>query len=57
MKVVLSQIDTNEVLNKLYTACRTCYNAGKPEDMYATVHEIPSDDKIKLLSLRRHNER
>ena len=50
MKVVLSQIDTNEALNKLYTACRTCYNAGRPEDMYATVYEITPENKIKLLS-------
>ena len=50
MKVVLSQIDTKEALNKLYTACRTCYNAGKPEDMYATVDETPEENKIKLLS-------
>ncbi len=50
MKVVLSQIDTKEALNKLYTACRTCYNAGKPEDMYANVNETPDENKIKLLS-------
>lgn len=50
MKVVLSQIDTKEALNKLYTACRTCYNAGKPEDMYATVDETPEENKVKLLS-------
>lgn len=50
MKVVLSQIDTKEALNKLYTACRTCYNAGKPEDMYARVDETPEESKIKLLS-------
>lgn len=50
MKVVLSQIDTKETLNKLYTACRTCYNVGKPEDMYATVNETPEESKIKLLS-------
>lgn len=50
MKVVLSKIDTNEALNKLYTACRTCYNAGRPEDMYATVDEITPENKIKLLS-------
>ena len=50
MKVVLSKIDTNEALNKLYTACRTCYNAGRPEDMYASVDEITPENKIKLLS-------
>ena len=50
MKVVLSQIDTKEALNKLYTACRTCYNSGKPEDMYAQVNETPDENKIKLLS-------
>lgn len=50
MKVVLSQIDANETLNKLYTACRTCYNAGKPEDMYAVVNETPEENKMKLLS-------
>lgn len=50
MKVVLSNIDCEEVLDKLYTACRTCYNAGKPEDMYAEVIDIPTENKIKLIT-------
>ena len=50
MEVVLTDIDGESVLNKLYTACRTCYNAGKPEDMYKEVGNIPEADKVKLIN-------
>lgn len=50
MEVVLTDINSNNVLNKLYTACRTCYNAGKPEDMYKEVDNILDEKKIRLIS-------
>lgn len=42
MKVTLMPVDKGEVINKLYVACRTCYNAGTPNDMF---REIYWDDK------------
>lgn len=49
MQVELTQIDTNEALNKLYTACRTCYNAGTPNDMYHDLDDTSDESKIKLI--------
>lgn len=60
MKVTLMPIDKVEVVDKLYTACRTCYNPGKPEDMFKEIkaeeYQLTSDliplaleKRIKLL--------
>lgn len=47
MKVTLMPIDKVEVVDKLYTACRTCYNPGKPEDMFKEIkaeeYQLTSD--------------
>lgn len=62
MKVKLLPIDKDEVINKIYTACRTCYSQGTPEDIYKEIkdkeHEVGKDEltmslerekKIKLI--------
>lgn len=51
MEVTLIPVNEQEVLDKLYTACRTCYNAGTPNDMYHELTHTLSDNekKIKLL--------
>lgn len=43
MKVTLLPLDKQEVINKLYVACRTCYNAGTPNDMWK---EITTEDVL-----------
>ena len=43
MKVTLLPLDKQEVINKLYVACRTCYNAGTPNDMWK---EITTEDAL-----------
>lgn len=49
MKVKLIPMDVEKELNKLYTACRTCYNAGSPIDMYTEIDTIDEEKKIKLI--------
>lgn len=49
MKVKLISC-TPDLLNLLYTACRTCYNAGTPTDMLADIDEISNEKKLKLLN-------
>ena len=34
MRVKLFPVNYDEVVNKLYTACRTCYSAGSPITNY-----------------------
>lgn len=48
MKVKLFN-KTNEMIDILYTAARTCYYAGSPIEMYENVSEIPQEKKIKLI--------
>lgn len=62
MKVTLLPLDKQEVINKLYVACRTCYNAGTPNDMWkeiATEDALVSSDIIpfnleKRIKLLKH---
>lgn len=37
MKVTMIPVNAEDVINRLYVACRTCYHAGKPEDMYKEI--------------------
>ena len=34
MEVTLIPVNEQEVINKIYTACRTCYSVGTPSDTY-----------------------
>lgn len=49
MRVKVLPLNKDEVMNKLYTACRTCYNPGSPIDMWEEVDTIPYEDKVKLI--------
>ena len=48
MKVKLFN-NTDEMIDIIYTAARTCYNAGSPIDMYENVDEISKEAKLKLI--------
>ena len=54
MEVMLFPVDEEEVINKLYVACRTCYSAGEPQDMYYdelyTTEKHTKEQKLKLLN-------
>lgn len=55
MEVKLTNLDASEALDKLYTACRTCYNAGTPNTMYDELKGAEQTDeknaeKIKLIN-------
>ena len=54
MEVMLFPVDEEEVINKLYIACRTCYSAGEPQDMYYdelyTTEKHTKEQKLKLLN-------
>lgn len=54
MEVTLLPVNEQEVISKLYIACRTCYNAGTPNDMYEDMVATPAtientEKKLKLL--------
>lgn len=51
MEIKLLPVKQREVLEKLYTACRTCYNAGSPVDMWYSLQEdaLSEDKMLKLL--------
>lgn len=51
MEVTLIPVNEYDVVDKLYTACRTCYNAGTPNDMWSSLGHTVDDynKKIKLL--------
>ena len=53
MRVKLFPVNYEEVINKLYTACRTCYSAGSPitnyeKELSEEAHTI--EEKLKLLN-------
>ena len=48
MKVKLFN-NTNEMIDIIYTAARTCYNAGSPIEMFENVEEISKEAKLKLI--------
>ena len=48
MKVKLFN-KTNEMIDIIYTAARTCYNAGSPIEMFENVEEINKETKLKLI--------
>ena len=39
MNVAVLPIDREEIIDKLYTACRTCYNGGSPIESYILLAE------------------
>lgn len=51
--VTMFPVEEDEVINKLYVACRTCYSAGTPQDMYYdelyTTDKHTREQKLKLL--------
>lgn len=49
MRIKIAPLNKEEAINKLYTACRTCYNPGSPIDMLESINNISYDDKVKLL--------
>lgn len=53
MKVRLLPIDEDEVINKIYTACRTCYSAESPVDIYTdevALNKHTKEQKLKLIN-------
>lgn len=49
MEVSIIPFNSEEVINKIYTACRTCYSAGTPQEQYAKAGEIDNEKKWKLI--------
>lgn len=49
MEVKLLPINKDEVINKLYVACRTCYSVGTPQEQWDKVNEISEEKKLKLI--------
>lgn len=52
MEVLLYNINGKDILDKVYLACRTCYNAGTPTDMYRDMQEKPVSEEKKLKLLK-----
>lgn len=52
MEVTLVPVAEQEALDKLYTACRTCYNAGTPNDMFRDIKHTTEDNEKKLNLLK-----
>lgn len=48
MKVKLFN-KTNEMIDIIYTAARTCYNAGSPIEMFEDIENISQENKLKLI--------
>ena len=55
MEVTLLPVNEQEVINKLYIACRTCYSAGTPNDNYRLASSEDktvenTEKKLKLIN-------
>lgn len=52
MEVILIPVNEQEVINKIYTACRTCYSVDTPNDTYYKQTNTVSDNdkKLKLIN-------
>lgn len=53
MKVKLLPIDKNETIDKIYIACRTCYSADSPVDIYTdevALNKHTKEQKLKLIN-------
>ena len=48
-QITVIPFNADEVLDKLYTACRTCYMQGTPQAQYEKCSGIDSDKKWKLI--------
>ena len=53
MEIRLLDVDKKETIKKLYTACRTCYNAGTPTDMWIELMELPISEERMLKLINR----
>ena len=40
---------SENLLDTVYTAARTCYNAGSPIDMWEDINSVSEEDKVKLI--------
>lgn len=49
MKVKLLPIDKNEVIDKIYIACRTCYSKGSPILGWEDSDYYTEEEKLKLI--------
>lgn len=49
MEVKLLEVNKEEVINKLYVACRTCYSARTPQEQWEKVNEVSEEKKLKLI--------
>lgn len=47
MRVLLLPVNQTEVINKLYTACRTCYSAEGPIEIWNKCLEDSSEEALK----------
>ena len=50
MKIDVIPFNTDETINKIYTACRTCYSAGTPQEQYVKAQETDLEKKWKLIN-------
>lgn len=48
-EVAVIPFNKDEILNKLYTACRTCYTAGTPQEQYEKCENTEYSKKWSLL--------
>ena len=54
MRVKLLPIDEEQVIRKLYTACRTCYSAGSPITNYEKEFTADAHSKADMLKLIKY---
>ena len=53
MEIKLLPVNEKEIITKLYVACRTCYNAGTPTDMWRELEENPVSEEKMLKLIER----
>lgn len=53
MEIKLLPVNKKEIITKLYVACRTCYNAGTPTDMWRELEENPVSEEKMLKLIER----
>lgn len=49
MKVKMLPVNEEDVINRLYVACRTCYSADNPINIWDSIDSIDKDKKLKLI--------
>ena len=50
MEVTVIPFNVEEIVNKIYTACRTCYSVGTPQDQYEVAETTDYAKKWKLIN-------